>query len=101
MRAGLSDEEIRVIIAEDVIEVISKAIIQLFGLLKTMMIKKFVRCYDAFTQAAAAIATRIVVIVGFQRGGAMQYRELSHAKPPEFKSDKKVTKIHAKSSSPG
>lgn len=67
---------------------IRKEIPELFGLVKTMLIEEFDRRYVTVTQAASVVDTTVIVVVGFQRCGLMQYKEFSYMKPPEFRGDR-------------
>lgn len=61
---------------------------EVFGSVKTTLIKEFDMRYPAIVQAAIITTTTTVAITGLQRGGAMQYQDFSNMQPSEFKGDK-------------
>ena len=72
---GISDEEIRQIIATEVAIVVRQAIPKVYGSIKAMMIKMFDDHYATVTEANIAIATIAVVTARFYGGDLMRYRE--------------------------
>ena len=82
--SGVSDEEIRRIIHEEVAAAIRAEIPEMFGSIKTTLIKTFDERYAALTDADVAAATTAVAAARPQGGDALLYREFSNTKPPEF-----------------
>ena len=81
--SGISDEEIRRLIHEEVAATIHVEIPEMFGSIKTTVIETFDKRYAAVTQAAAVAATDDVAAARPQ-GDALLFREFSNTKPPEF-----------------
>ena len=82
--SGISDEEIRRIIHEEVAAVIRAEIPEMFGSIKTTLIETFDERYAALSEAAVAAATAIVAAARPQGGDSLLFREFSNTKPPEF-----------------
>lgn len=81
----MSKYEIYRIIVAKVVDAIREAIPKLFGLVKTALIEEFDRRYVIVLQVATAAAIVTIIIIEPQGTGAMQYRDFSYTKPPEFR----------------
>ena len=82
--SGVSDEEIRRLIHEEVAAAIRAEIPEMFGDIKTTLIETFDERYAALTEAVAAAATAAVAAARPQGGDSLLFREFSNTKPPEF-----------------
>ena len=80
--SGVSDEEIRRLIHEEVVAAIRAEIPEMFGDIKTTLIETFDERYAALTEAAAAAAIAAVAAAGPQGGDSLLFREFSNTKPP-------------------
>ena len=81
---GVSDEEIRRLIHEEVAAVIRDEIPEMFGDIKTMLIETFDERYAALTEAVAAAVTAVVAAARPQGDDSLLFWEFSSTKPPEF-----------------
>lgn len=63
-RLGLADDWIWELIATEVVATIWSSILDLFGSIKTTMIKIFDDHYDALTETAAVVDTVVVAAMG-------------------------------------
>ena len=79
--SGVSDDEIRQMIHDEVATTIREAILEMFGSIKSTLIETFDKRYDAVTEAPAAAATAAVRPHG---GDSLLYREFSNTNPPKF-----------------
>ena len=82
--SGVSDEEIRKLIHEEVAAAIRAEIPEMFKSIKTKLIETFDERYAAHTDAAVAATTTAVGAARPQGGDALLYWEFSNTKPPEF-----------------
>ena len=82
--SGVSDEEIRQMIHEEVAAAIRAEIPEMFGSIKTTLMETFDERYAALTEAATAAATAAVAAARPQGGDLLLFREFSNTKPPEF-----------------
>ena len=90
-RLGSSDDKIRMIIATKFATSMREAILEMFGYIKTTLIKQFDECYDAITKVVVA-ATTITVATARPHGrDSMQYWELNSTEPLEFDGTKDPT----------
>ena len=81
--SGVSDEELRQMIHDEVVAVIRAEILDMFGSIKSTLIETFDERYAAVTEAAAAAATATVATARPQGGDSLLFREFSNTKPPE------------------
>ena len=79
--SGVSEEEIRRLIHEEVAAAIRAEIPEMFGDIKTTLIETFDERYAAVTEAAATVA---VAASRPQGGDSLLFGEFSNTKPPEF-----------------
>ena len=82
--SGVSDEELRQMIHDEVAAAIRAEIPEMFGSIKTTLIETFDERYTAVTEAAAAAATAAVAAARPQGGDSLLFREFSNMKPPDF-----------------
>ncbi|CAH1443351.1 unnamed protein product [Lactuca virosa] len=82
--SGVSDEELRQMIRDEVAAAIRAEIPKMFGSIKTTLIETFDERYAEVTEATAAAATATVATARPQGGDSMLFREFSNTKPPEF-----------------
>lgn len=83
-----SDEEIRGIIVAELAMAIRQVILELFGLVNTMLIDEFDEPYATVIQVVASASLDVVTVEGIQRGKTILYWEFSNTKPSEFRDDK-------------
>ena len=79
--SGVSNDEIRRLIHDEVAASIQEAISEMFGSIKTTLIEKFDDRYAAITEAAVAVATTAVTAARPHEGDSLLYREFSNTKP--------------------
>ena len=81
---GVSDEELRQMIHDEVAAAIRAEIPEMFRSIKTTLIDTFDERYAALSDAAVAAATAAVAAARPQGGDALLFREFNNTKPPEF-----------------
>ena len=83
-RPCLTDDDICKLIATKVYAVIQGAIPEVFGSIKTVMIKSFDERYAFVSETATTVATATIVDTGVQGRGLIQHQDISNTKPLEF-----------------
>ena len=83
-KPGTNDDDFRWIVAIEVTAEIRGAISEMFGSIKTMLIKTFDKRYATITEATVVAATTVVSAVRPQGGDSLWYREFNNMKPTEF-----------------
>ena len=81
---GVSDEELRQMIHNEVAVAIRDEIPKMFGSIKTTLIETFDERYVALSDVAVAAATAAVAAARPHGGDVLLYLECSNTKPPEF-----------------
>ena len=81
---GVSDEELRQMIHDEVAAAIRAEIPEMFGSIKTTLIETFDERYAALSDVVVVAATAAVAAARPQGGDALLFREFSNTKPPEF-----------------
>ena len=81
---GVSDEELRQMIHDEVAAAIRAEIPEMFGSIKTTLIETFDKRYAALSDVVVAAATAAVAAARPQGGDVLLFREFSNTKPPEF-----------------
>ena len=76
--SGVSDEEIRQMIHDEVAAAIRAGIPEMFGSIKTMLLETFDERYATVTKAAAAATTTAVATARPQGGDSLLFREFSN-----------------------
>ena len=72
-RPTLTEERVREIICEEVVEIVRGQIPEMFGSIKTAMMEYFDEKYAALAETAATAATTDVTVAGGGAGRAFQY----------------------------
>ena len=81
--SGVSDEELRQMIHDEVAAAIRAEIPKMFGSIKTTLMETFDEPYAVVTEAAAAATKTAVAAARPQGGDSLLFREFSNTKPPE------------------
>ena len=82
--SGVSDKELRQMIHDEVAVAIHTKTPEMFGSIKTTLIKTFDERYTAYTEAVAAAATANVVVARPQGCDSLLYLEFNNTKTLDF-----------------
>ena len=79
-RSGLTEDRVREIIRQEVVSIVRRQILELFGSIKTSMMEFFDDRYATLLETATAIATIIIVVAVIGIGRAFQYQDFDNMK---------------------
>lgn len=83
-RPGLTNDQIRGMIATGVATTIWGSILELLGSIKTIITKLFNDRYAALSKAVVAVATVVVAVVGLRGERSFQYQDFENMNPQKF-----------------
>ena len=83
-RPVLTEDRVREIIHDEVVEIIWGQIPEMFGSVKITMMEYFDEIYASIAETVAATTSATVAAAGAGTGQAFQYRHFDNTKPPPF-----------------